>query len=128
MSMSFYLNCPTVHSLPKILSRTKNILVGNGQYVGVLFVAPVVINLHGHQCEVSALVLEIHNNVDIVMATKNMYETEKVISTRDLCLHFLNSSMPFFPQMDILVKPREQRVIKIDLSFVDDISGLAISS
>ena len=44
MSKTFYLNCPSLHSLPKFVSRTKNILVGNSPYIGVLFVIPVVIN------------------------------------------------------------------------------------
>ena len=39
----------TFHTLPKFVSRTKNILVGNGQYVGVLFVILVVIDLHGYR-------------------------------------------------------------------------------
>ena len=38
MSITFYLNSPSSHSLPKFISRTKNILIGNGQYIGVLFV------------------------------------------------------------------------------------------
>ena len=52
MSKIFYLNCPSLHSSPKFLSRTKNILVGDVQYVELLFVMPVLINLHGHRFEV----------------------------------------------------------------------------
>ena len=48
----------------------KNILVGNGQYIGVLFVIPVVIDLHRHRLEVCTLVSEIHDNVDMVMGIK----------------------------------------------------------
>ena len=47
MSKMFYLNCPSLHSLHKFVPKTKNILVGQEQYVGVLFVTPVVINLQG---------------------------------------------------------------------------------
>ena len=43
MSETFYLNCPSLHSLPRFVPETKNILVGNGQYIGVLFVIPVII-------------------------------------------------------------------------------------
>ena len=49
MSKTFYLNCPSLHSLPQFVSKTKNILVGNVQYAGVLFVIPIVINLKGHR-------------------------------------------------------------------------------
>ena len=41
MSKPFYLNGPPLHSLPKFVSKTNNILVGNGQYIGVLFVIPL---------------------------------------------------------------------------------------
>ena len=46
MSKTFCLNCLSLHSLPKFVSRTKNILVDKGWYQGVLFVIPDVINLH----------------------------------------------------------------------------------
>ena len=64
------------------MPKTKNILVGNGQYIGVLFVIHVVINLQ------HTLVSEIHDNVDMVMGIKTVYEIEGVISTRDTCLRF----------------------------------------
>ena len=48
--------------LPKFVSNTKNILVGNVQCIGILFVIPVFINLEGHRLEVYILVLEIHDN------------------------------------------------------------------
>ena len=43
MSKTYYLNCTSVHSSPKCISRAKNILLSNGQYVDVLFIIPVVI-------------------------------------------------------------------------------------
>ena len=81
ISKTFYLNCPSLHSLPKFVLRTKNILVGNGQYVGVLFVILVVIDLHGYRFEVYTSIAEIHDNVDMVMGIKNVYEIQGVIST-----------------------------------------------
>ena len=45
MSKTFHLNSPSLHSSSKFVSKTKNILAGNGQYIDVLFVIPVVINL-----------------------------------------------------------------------------------
>ena len=38
MSKSYYLRCKGLYALPKIASNTQGIQVGNGQYVGVLFV------------------------------------------------------------------------------------------
>ena len=117
MSKTYYLNCPSLHSLPNVVSKTKNILVGNGHYVGVLFVILVLINLQGRMFEVDTLVSEIHDNVEMVMGIKNVYEIG-VISTRDSCLHFLNRSISFFPKTDLLLKPREQRFLKINVPFV----------
>ena len=100
ISKTFYLNCPSLHSLPKFVLRTKNILVDNDQYVGVLFVVPAVIDLLGHRFEAYTLVSEIHDNLDMVMGIKNVYEIEVIINTRDPCLHFLNRSIPFFPNVE----------------------------
>ena len=49
MSKYFYLKCKCLHTLPKFASNTQRIQVGNGQYVGVLFVIPVIIDIHGHR-------------------------------------------------------------------------------
>ena len=51
MSQSYYLCCKTLHALPKISSNTQRIQVGNGQYFSVLFVIPVIIDIHGHRFE-----------------------------------------------------------------------------
>ena len=72
MSKSYYLQCKTLHALPKFSSNTQRIQVGNGQYVSVLFVIPVIIDIHGHRFEIFTLVSEIHDNVDLVMGMKNI--------------------------------------------------------
>ena len=41
MSKSYYMHCKLLHSLPKFVSRTQIIQVGNGQFVSVLFIIPV---------------------------------------------------------------------------------------
>ena len=71
MSKSYYLQCKTLHALPKFTSNTEIIQVGNGQYVSVLFVIPVFIDTHGHRFEIFTLVSKIHDNVDLVMGMKN---------------------------------------------------------
>ena len=53
MSKSYYLQCKALHALPKFSSNTQRLQVGNGQYVSVLFVIPVIINIHGHRFEIS---------------------------------------------------------------------------
>ena len=56
MSMSYYLKCKSLHNLPKFALKTQRIQVGNGQYVGVLFVIPVIIEINKHRLEVFTLV------------------------------------------------------------------------
>ena len=51
MSKSFYKHCKLLHSLPKFASKTQIIQLGNGQFVSVLFVIPVIIEVHRHRFE-----------------------------------------------------------------------------
>ena len=67
MSKSYYLHCKSLQSLPKFTSKTQRIQVGNGQYVNILFVIPIIIEISGHRFEIYTLVSEIHENVDIVL-------------------------------------------------------------
>ena len=53
--------------------------MGNRQYVSILFVIPIIIDIHGHRFEIYTLVAKIHKNVDIVLGIKNLFELEGVI-------------------------------------------------
>ena len=79
MSKSYFLQCKALHALPKISSNTQKIQVGNGQYVSVLFVMPVIIDIHRHRFEIFTLVSEILDNVDLVVGMKNIFELEGLI-------------------------------------------------
>ena len=81
MSKSYYLQCKTLHALPRFSSNTQRIQVGNGQYVSVLFVIPVIIDIHGHRFEIVTLVSEIHDNVDLIMGMKNIFKLEGMIDS-----------------------------------------------
>ena len=48
-SKSYYLRCKALHDLPKVASKTQRIQVENGQYGGVLFIIPVIIEINGHR-------------------------------------------------------------------------------
>ena len=126
MSKSFYIQCRLLHSLSKFTSKTQRIQVGNGQCVNVLFVIPVIIDVHGHRFEIYTLVSEIHENVDLVLGIKNVFKLEGVINSRDCCCTFLNRSVPRFPEKNVILKPNEQKLIKVKAPFVDKISGMAI--
>ena len=95
MSKSYFMRCKSLNALPKFTSTTTRIQVGNGQYVGVLFVIPVIMTIQKHRFEIFTLVSEIHENVDLVIGIKNLFELEGVIDSWDSCVNFLNRSIPF---------------------------------
>ena len=99
---------------------------GNGQCVSILFIIPVIIDVHGHRFEIYTLVSEIHENIDLVLGIKNVFELEGVINSRDCCFKFLNKSVPVFPEHSMILKPCEQKLIKVKAPFIDKISGLGI--
>ena len=70
MSKSHYLHCKSLHSLPKFASKMQRIQVGNGQYMSVLFVILVIVDIHGHRFKIYTLVSKIHENVDLVLGIK----------------------------------------------------------
>ena len=59
------------------------------------FVIPVIIDIHRHRFEIFTLVSEIHDNVDLVMGMKNIFELEGMIDSPDSCFSFLSRSIPF---------------------------------
>ena len=72
--------------LPKFASATHIAQVGNGQCVAVLFVILVAIDVYGHRFEVLTLESEIHDNVDLVLGMKNVFELEGVIDMQEFIL------------------------------------------
>ena len=94
--------------------------------MAILFVIPAIVDIHGHRFEVFTLVSEIHDNVDLVLGMKNVFELEGVIDMPDSSFKFLNRSIPFFSKEQVIVEPIERKFIKIEAPFVDKISSLAI--
>ena len=116
----------SLHSLPKFATMRQRFQVGNGQFVSVLFIIPVIIDVHRHRFGIYTLVSEIHENVALVLEIKNVFELEGVINSWDCCSKFLNRSLPIFPKECVVLKPKEQKLIKVKAPFIDEISGLAI--
>ena len=127
MSKSYFMQCKSLHAMPTFTSSTGIIQVGNGQYVGVLFVIPVIITIQKHRFKIFTLVSEIHENVDLVLGIKNLFELEGVIDSQDSCFSFLNRPIPYFPREKVEVKPKEQKLIVVEAPFVEEISGMAIT-
>ena len=69
---------------------------------------------------------EIHENVDLVLGMKNVFELEGVINSWDCCFNFLNRSLPIFQREHVVLKPKVQKLIKVKAPFIDEISSLAI--
>ena len=91
MSKSFYMQCKSVHTIPKFAATMQKIQVGNGQRIGILFIIPVIVEIHGHRFKISTLVSETPENIDLVLGIKNVFELEGVINSRDCQFEFLNS-------------------------------------
>ena len=89
----------------------------NGQYVSVLFVIPVIIDIHGHRFEIFTLVSKIHDNVDLVMGMKNIFELEGVIDSRESRFSFLSRSISIFPVTTVEVAPASQKMVMVESSF-----------
>ena len=91
-----------------------------------MFIIPVIIDVHGHRFEIYTLVSEIHENIDIVLGIKNVFKLEDLINSRDCCFEFLNRSVPIFPEKEVILKPNDQKLIKVKAPFIDEISGMTI--
>ena len=126
MSKSYYLRCKTLHALPKFLSNTQRIQVGNGQYVSVLFVISVIVDIQGHRFKIFTLVSEIHDNIDLVMGMENIFELEGVIDSRDSCFSFLSRSIPFNPVSTVEIALTSQKMVIIEAPFIEELSGMAM--
>ena len=93
----------------------------------MLFVIPVIITIKNHRFEIVTLVSEIHENVDLVLGIKNLFELEGVIDSQTSCISFLNRSIPFFPKEKVEVKPKEQKLMVLEVPFEEGITGMAIT-
>ena len=85
----------------------QKIQVGNGQCIGILFIIPVIVEIHGYRFETNTLVSEIHENVDFILGIKNVFELEGIINSRDCQFEFLNRSVPINPEKEIILKADE---------------------
>ena len=86
---------------------------------------PVFIDIHGHRFEIYTLVPEIHDNVDLVLGIKNIFELG-VIDSHNSCYSFLNRSIPFFPKEKTEIPPKTQKMVKVEALFLEEFSGIAI--
>ena len=112
--------------ITQVLFKHTRIQVGNGQYVSVLFVIPVIIDIHRHRFEIFTLVSEIHDNVHLVMGMKNIFELEGMIDLQDSCFSFLSRSIPFFPVTTVEIAPKSQKMVTVEAPFIEELSEMAM--
>ena len=67
---------------------------------------------------------EIHDNVDLVMGMKNIFELEGVIDSRESCFSFLSRSIPFIPVTTVEIAPELQKMVMVEAPFVEELSGM----
>ena len=91
-----------------------------------LFIS-VILTIQSHRFKIFTLVSEIHEDVELVIGIKNLFELEGIIVSQDSCVKFLNMSIPFFPKEEVTVKPREQKVLTLEAPFMGEISDMAIT-
>ena len=60
--------------------------------------------------------------MDLVLGIKTLFELEGMKDSMDSCLSFLKRSVPFFTKEEVEVKSKEQKLIKIEVPFLEDIS------
>ena len=125
MSKSYFMRYKSLHSLPKSTYTTTGIQVGNG--IGVLFIILVIMTIQNHRFEIFTLLSKIHENVDLVIGIKNLFELEGVIDSLDSCVNFLNRPLLFFLKDKVTVKSGEQKTITLEAPFMKEISGMAIT-
>ena len=92
----------------------------------VLFVIPVITDIHAHRFEIYTLVSEIHENVDLVLGIKTVFELEGVIDSCNSCFSFLNRSNPFFPKAKTKIPPKTQKMMIVEAPFIEELLGMAI--
>ena len=61
-----------------------------------------------HRFKIITLVSEIHENVNLVLGIKNIFELEGIRYSCESCFSFLNRSIPFCPKEQIILKMKEQ--------------------
>ena len=110
VSKSYYMHCKSLHSLPEFTSKTQWIQVGNGQFVSVLFIIPVIVDIYGQRFEIYTLVSEIHENVDLVLGIKNVVKLEGVIKFARLHFQFLEQIFTHFSKRAYHAKTKRTEI------------------
>ena len=86
----------------------------------------MIVDIHKHRFKIFTLVSKIHDNIDLVMGMKNIFELEGVIDLQDSCFSFLSRSIPFFAVSTVEIAPTSQKMVIIEAPFIEELSGMAM--
>ena len=93
--------------------------------MSVVFIISIIIDIHGNRFEKYTLLSKIHENVDMVLGIKNVFELEGVINAQECCFSFWIDQCPYSWKKHSI----ETKRTEIDESgsiIFGQISGLAI--
>ena len=91
LSYGFYLECEYLKKLPTFKPLGPHVYMGNGEWVPVIHIIPIVFHVGNCAFEVYTLVCKMTSS-DFIWGMKNVVETEGVICTRSMTYKFLNRS------------------------------------
>ena len=80
LCLTYIIRCKTLHSLPKFASKTQRIQVENGHCYSVVYHTNSD-RYTSLKYEILTLMSEIHENVDLVLKIKNIFELEGTINS-----------------------------------------------
>ena len=126
MWKSYYMPYKSLYSLPKFTYITQRIQVGNGQCVSVLFIIPVIVDIHGHRFEIYTLVSETAWKHRFSVRNQECIWIRRSYKFTTLLFQLPEQILTHFPKEHIMLKPKEQKLFKVKAPFIDEISGLAI--
>ena len=91
LSYGFYLECEYLKKLPTFKPLGPRVYMGNGEWVPLIHIIPIVFHVGNCAFEVYTLVCKMTSS-DFIWGMKNVVETEGIICTRSMTYKFLNRS------------------------------------
>ena len=107
-------------------SKAKCFQDENGASVNISFNISIIIIIQGHMHEINTVLSEIHEHGDLDLGVENFVELGAEISIRELKFKFLKRSVLVLTVHNEIIKPKERRYVKVEVPFLDEISGLGI--
>ena len=126
MPKSFYMANTSLHTLPKLSTSSKGIIVGNGWLVPVMFIIPITCSIQDCVFEIFTMVADVHEGIDLVFGLRNMTEIEGEISTKTGSFKFLKKSIPIYPKDNLEVPSMGKTYLKLISPFSEELNSKAI--